>query len=89
MQNTENKQCIVCTMLLLSREDYPNGDTDKNYCKNCRDIVGLHPYKKLVQGMAEFMQETQGVSLEDTKKEAKAFIDKSEAVQKGLLSVSK
>lgn len=79
------KRCIVCGMPLLKKSDYPSGDTSKDYCKYCGNKDGLHPYEKLVKGMAKFLVTTQGMDKKEAVKAAKKIIDNCEAMKKGRI----
>lgn len=82
-----NKNCVVCTMPLQKEQDFPGGDTSLTYCIHCGNTEGLHPYKKLIEGMSKFLQEVQGMAEEEASRIAKQMIDHSEAVSSGLLEI--
>jgi len=83
----KQKVCIVCGMPLVSADDYPEGCDPEttDYCKHCGTKDGLHPYKALLEGMAQFMIKTQGMDEEQAKKAAKQMVDNSSAVKSGKL----
>lgn len=88
-QDKPQKSCIVCGMPLLKDEDYPEGcdPATTDYCKYCGTKDGLHPYKQMVAGMAQFIAKTQGMDEEQAKIAAKEMIDNSPAVKMGRLKV--
>ncbi|MBU0976053.1 MAG: zinc ribbon domain-containing protein [Patescibacteria group bacterium] len=86
--NKPPKVCIVCGMPLKDKNDYPGGDTSLDWCKYCGTKDGIHPYKKLLEGMAKFLQQTQGMSEEESKKAAKQMVDSSPAVKMGKVKVA-
>jgi len=83
MENS--KKCIVCSMPLVEKEDYPEGDTSKDYCRHCGTKEGLHPYEQLVDGMSEFIQDSQGMAKEQADKAAGKVIADSVAAKSGRI----
>jgi len=81
----KQRKCIVCGMPLQKKSDYPSGDTSKDYCKYCGDKEGLHPYEKLVEGMAKFIVKTQGMEKEEAMKAARKIIDNCDAMKTGRI----
>ncbi len=56
------KRCISCGMPLRKRQDYPLGDTTKDYCVHCARPDGtLKSYREALEGMAGFIVKTQGL----------------------------
>jgi len=83
MENS--KKCIVCSMPLVEKEDYPEGDTSKDYCKHCGTKEGLHSYEELEKGMSEFIQSSQGMEKEQADKAAEEVISGSVAAKSGRI----
>jgi hypothetical protein len=83
----DKKTCIVCGMPLEKPEDFPEGDTTKDYCKYCGTKDGLYPYAQLVAGMTQFMMKTQGMTEDEAKIAAKKAVDNSPAVKMGRVKV--
>ena len=64
------ENCISCGMPLEKAEDYPLGDTSKDYCVHCaRPDGSLKSYDEALAGMSAFMVRTQGLD-EDAAREA-------------------
>jgi len=82
---TQQKFCKVCGMPLQKPEDYPNANTNLEWCKYCGTEESIHHYDQLVKGMSKFMQESQGMNEDEADKAAKATIDNSPAVKEGLV----
>lgn len=55
-------RCISCGMPLRQPEDYPLGDTTRDYCVHCsRPDGSMKSYDEQVAGFAAFMVRTQGL----------------------------
>jgi hypothetical protein len=49
-------------MPLQSAEDYPNGNTELDYCVHCaRPDGSMRSYDEALEGMTQFMVRTQGI----------------------------
>ena len=85
----DSKFCIVCGMPLNSAEDYPQGADPATceHCKYCGTKDGLHPYEKLVVGMAGYIKRAKKVSDEEAARLGKEAVDNSVAVKTGKLVV--
>lgn len=70
-------------MPIVKTEDYPDGDTSLDYCVHCGTKDGIYPYGQLLEGMSQFIQNSQGMEKEQAGKVAKEMIDNSEAVKVG------
>jgi hypothetical protein len=79
------KRCIVCGLRLLEVDDFPAGDTHKDYCRFCGTQAALHPYEDLVSGMARYIVLTQGVKHQLAKMLARRAVDNSVAALTGRL----
>lgn len=56
------KICIACGMPLREKDDYPGGDTSKEYCRYCARPDGtMRSYDEALEGMSAFMVKTQGL----------------------------
>ncbi|MBD3362281.1 AraC family transcriptional regulator [Candidatus Dojkabacteria bacterium] len=86
MMSDDKKMCIVCTMPLVNKDDFPGGDTSLNYCKHCGTEDSIYPYSVLVEGMKDFLMESQGMDEKQAKIAAKEMIDNSEAVKQALVN---
>lgn len=54
--------CISCGMPMEKSEDYPLGDSSKDYCVHCaRPDGSLQSYEERAAGMAAFIVRTQGL----------------------------
>lgn len=55
------KTCISCGMPLAAPEDFPNGDTDLDWCRFCaHPDGGLKSYEEALAGLTAFMAQSQG-----------------------------
>lgn len=55
------KICIACGMPMTKPEDYPGGDTGKDYCIYCaRPDGSMQSYPEKLKGTTEFIVRTQG-----------------------------
>lgn len=60
-----NKICIACGMPMTSPEDYPLGDTSKDYCVHCARPDGtMQSYDEKVVSLKQFIIKTQGLDAE-------------------------
>ncbi len=76
----ENKICISCGMPLRTKEDYPKGDESKNYCKYCaRPDGSMRSFEESIEGMAGFLEKTQGLTGETARKAAISALIKNPA----------
>jgi len=56
------KTCIACGMPMTKRDDYPNGDESKDYCRYCaRPDGSMQSYDEKLKSMTEFIVRTQGL----------------------------
>ncbi|MCL1632508.1 zinc ribbon domain-containing protein [Sporolactobacillus sp. CPB3-1] len=57
------KQCIACGMPMKKIDDYPLGDTTKDYCKFCaRPDGSMQNYDEKLSSMTQFIIRTQGLN---------------------------
>lgn len=57
------KQCITCGMPMRKKEEFANHDMTKDYCIHCEKEDGSMPnFSEMVNGMANFIIQTQGLS---------------------------
>lgn len=76
------KQCIACGMPMKTADDYPLGDTTKNYCKFCaRPDGSMQSYDEKLASMTQFIIRTQGLNAE-VAQESAAFMMKKLPVWK-------
>jgi len=76
----KDEVCISCGMPLRSKDDYPLGDTSKDYCKYCaREDGSLKSFDEAVVGMAAFLERTQGLKGDAAKKAAFNYLIKMPA----------
>ncbi|MBI5417190.1 zinc ribbon domain-containing protein [Candidatus Poribacteria bacterium] len=76
----KNQNCICCGMPLRTKEDYPDGDESKNYCKYCaRPNGSMKSFDEAVVGMAGFLESTQGLTGETARKAAISALTKNPA----------
>ena len=81
------KFCVVCGMPLVSANDYPEG-ADLNFvdwCKYCGDKMKMKEYSQLVDGMAQFIKNSQGVTDQEARTKAEEAIKGSPAYLSGRL----
>ncbi len=72
-----DKTCISCGMPMRGKEDYPKGDTTKNYCTYCaRPDGSLKSYDEALDGMAAFLVRTQGLDAAVARTTAKSMMAK-------------
>ena len=70
-----NKTCISCGMPLQKTEDYPLGDTSKDYCVHCARPDGeLKSYDEALEGMTQFIVGTQGLAESSAKETARGLM---------------
>ncbi|MCO7126947.1 zinc ribbon domain-containing protein [Sporolactobacillus shoreicorticis] len=78
------KQCIACGMPMRKVDDYPLGDTTKNYCKYCARANGsMQSYDEKLASMTEFIIRTQGLDAHVAQKSAAFMISKLPAWKRG------
>lgn len=82
MKKKKATACVVCTKLLEDEDDFPGGDTSKDWCLYCGTKKRIHPYKKLVMGMSHFLIESKGMAPVKAKKFAEEAIKSSIAYKK-------
>ena len=69
MDMVEQKICISCGMPMREKEEYPAGDTTKDYCVYCaREDGTLKSYDEMKAGMTGFIMRTQGFEREVAEK---------------------
>lgn len=68
-------QCIACGMPMEKPEDHASGDPSKNFCKHCSRPDGeMKSYDEVLNGMAGFMMQSQGLSEEPARQAAKEMM---------------
>jgi len=89
MQDTQQKECIVCKMLLNTEEDYPKGADMKTstHCKYCGNKDGLFSYFVLLEKGAKFLAESKGMDADEARKKSKELLKNSQAAKEGVLSI--
>lgn len=76
----KKKLCMSCGMLLDSQEDYPMGDTSKDYCRYCEGEDGvLKSFDDVCDTMTTFLQSTQVLNSETARQAAFAILAKNPA----------
>lgn len=56
------KICIACGMPMTRKSDYAMGDESKDYCVYCaRPDGSMKSYSEELEGMSEFLVNTQGL----------------------------
>ncbi len=76
----DQKVCESCGMPMRAKEEFGGGKTDNKYCVHCCDNKGnLKSYDDMVDGMAQFMMRTQGISKEQAIKATKEHLAKMPA----------
>jgi hypothetical protein len=69
------KQCTSCGMPMGKPEDYPGGDTAKDWCVHCATSDGeLKSYEETLIGMTTFMTASQGIAKEAAREAAKTYM---------------
>lgn len=59
--DTAEKICISCGMPMREKSEYPNGDTEKDYCCYCaREDGSMKSFDEMKEGMTGFIIRTQG-----------------------------
>ena len=76
----DKKNCISCGMPLVNKEDFPNDDISKKYCIYCAKEDGsMKSFEEAIEGMANFLMDTQNVTIEEAKIKAKKYLLTQEA----------
>jgi hypothetical protein len=71
------KICIACGMPMNSPEDYPLGDTSKDYCIHCaRPDGSMQSYDEKAESLKQFIIKTQGLDAEVAVSAAKNMMAK-------------
>lgn len=74
------KSCISCGMPLQKPEDYPLGDTSKDFCVHCARTDGeLKSYDEALAGMTAFICQSQGLDEAAARTAAKTMMAKMPA----------
>ena len=69
------KHCISCGMPMQKPEDFAASDETKDYCGLCaRPDGSMKSYDEVMEGMAGFMVETQGLDEQAAKEAAKTMM---------------
>lgn len=56
------KVCIACGMPMQEKSDFPNGDTNKDYCAHCaRPDGSMQSYEEKLASYTAFIVRTQGL----------------------------
>lgn len=77
------KSCIACGMPLEKAEDYPLGDTSRNYCVHCAHKDGtMKSYDEALAGMTKFIMWTQGMDEESARDAAQSHMQQMPAWKK-------
>lgn len=77
------KNCTSCGMPLKKKDDYPNHDETKTFCKFCATDGGiLQGFEERLNSMSEFIMKTQGFDQEAARTEAKNLMTKMPAWKK-------
>lgn len=73
-------KCISCGMPMEKPEDFPLGDTTKNYCVHCaRPDGAMHSYEERVEALTNFIVRTQGIDHEAARNSAVELMNKMPA----------
>lgn len=79
------KNCIACGMPMKKPEDYPSGDTKKDYCLYCARPDGtMQYYDEKLEGMTNFIVKTQGLDKTVARDTAKRMMAKLPAWQESI-----
>lgn len=69
------KTCIACGMPMKTKEDYPMGDENKDYCRFCSKPDGaMQSYDEKLESMTKFIQSKQGLDEAAAKNIAKSMM---------------
>jgi len=69
------KICIACGMPMKTKEDYPMGDENKDYCRFCSKPDGtMQSYDEKLENMTKFIQNSQGLGETAAKEIAKGMM---------------
>ena len=75
-----DKTCISCGMPMRTKEEFPLGDTSKDFCVYCaRPDGSLKSYDEALNGMTNFMVSTQGLDTTVARETAKSMMAKMPA----------
>ena len=85
----QQKFCNVCGMPMVKPGDFPGGDTTKDYCVHCGIEEAIFPYERLVEGMAGFLEKSQGMDHKQALIAAEEVVANSVACKTGKISKSK
>ncbi len=77
------KECIVCGMPMVKKEDFPLGDLTKDYCVWCARPDGtMKSYDEVLASFTRFQAEKDKTSLKVARKKVKAFLATRKIFQK-------
>ena len=69
------KKCISCGMPLENPEHFPLSDESKDYCVHCaRPDGSMKSYEEAMEGMAAFLERTQGIQDSEARQTARAIM---------------
>ena len=71
------KSCVSCGMPLQNTEDFPLGDTSKDFCLHCARPDGeMKSYDEALTGMTAFICQSQGLDESAAREAAKKLMAK-------------
>jgi len=71
------KTCISCGMPMNKPEDFPLGDSNKDYCVHCaRPDGSMQSFEEKLNGMTDFIIRTQGFDAQIARQTARALMVK-------------
>jgi len=76
----EQKRCISCGMPMKVDEDYPQGDTTKEYCAHCaRPDGSMKSWEEAVIHYRQYLQEHENMGLDEARVTAIQRLSKNPA----------
>jgi hypothetical protein len=71
------KKCIACGMPMENKEDFANGNTEKEYCKYCaRPDGSMQSYDEKLSSLVKFIIKTQNLDEKNAIVSAKSMMAK-------------
>jgi len=69
------KTCIACGMPMETAADYPQGNTEKDYCLYCAKLDGsMQSFEEKLEGLTNFIMKTQGLDQDAAWKTARKMM---------------
>ena len=76
----ETTRCISCGMPMKVDEDYPGGDTTKEYCAHCaRPDGSLKSWEEAIEGYTAYLEKNENIGWDEARVTAIQRLSKNPA----------